>query len=289
VERLTPGGAVTSVVWNVALHTGVPKLGGVVRQVVDILSPVDLDDPWISFGNRPFRVGFSYNEGAAGNTLHMIAWLAAGIVIAADRRLRRGSGMIWLAATVAGFLAFSLALKWQPWGSRLQTPVFLASSIPIAIALGSLRRWAGAIVLALLFAGSLFYVFLNQQRPLLPVLDSSILALPRVDQYLPEFPASQAAYERAAEFVRASGEPEVGLLFDEIDYEYVLWVLVKEDFAGPPILRHVGVEPLPGSALPPPPPAIVVTSFAGERHQIDGFEYVRIRDFDQLSILRRAP
>jgi hypothetical protein len=288
MERITPGDAVSNVVWNVALHLGVPKLTGVVRRAVDVLSPVDLDDPGTTLGNRPFQVSFSYNEGNAGNTLHLLAVVAAAIVIAVDPRLRRGPAKTWLLAAIAGFLAFSLAIEWQPWGSRLHTPAFIAASIPLAIALGSRGRRGAAGVLTLLFAGSLPYVFLNQQRPLLPILHPSILTQPRVDQYLPEFPESSVAYQRAAEFVRASGEPEIGLLFREIDYEYVLWVLVKRDFAGPPLLRHVGVEPLPGGQPPPPPPTIVITTRVGERRIVDGFEYVRVRDFGELSVLRRA-
>lgn len=48
------------------------------------------------------------------------------------------------------------------------------------------------------------------------------------------------------------------------------WVAVKCDFAGRPA------------------PAIVVTSRAGERQSVDGFEYVRVHDFGALSVLRRA-
>ena len=288
VERVTPGHAVSNVIWNMALHLGVPKLTGVVHRTVDVLSPVDLENPATSFGRRPFRVQFSYNEGAAGNTLHLLALVATAILIAVDPRVRRGPAKTWLLAALAGFLTFALALKWQPWGSRLHTPTFIAASIPIAIVLGAVNRRVAAGVLALFFLGSLPYVLLNQQRSLLPVLHPSILSQPRVDQYLPEFPEWALAYRRAADFVRASGQPEIGLLIEETDYEYVLWVLVKRDFAGPPRLRHVGVEPLPGGRPLPPPPAIVITSRVGERQAIDGFEYVRIRDYDKLSVLRRA-
>ncbi|HEU4463653.1 MAG TPA: glycosyltransferase family 39 protein [Gemmatimonadota bacterium] len=288
MDRLTPGYAASNVVWNVGLHLAVPKLLGVVEKGIDVLSPVDLYDPPPDFGDRPFGVWFSYNEGAAGNTLHLLAVVAAAIVVVVDRRVRRGPAKTWLLAAVAGFLAFSLAIHWQPWGSRLHTPTFLAASIPVAIAIGSRGRWLAGGVLAVLFAGSLPYVFLNQQRPLLPILQPSILTQPRADQYIPEFPESSAAYQRAAEFVRVSVEPEIGLFLRETDFEYVLWALGKEDFAGPPVLRHVGVEPRPGEGPPPPPPEIVITSRSGESHIIDGVEYLRVHDFDKLSVLRRA-
>ncbi|HET6617153.1 MAG TPA: hypothetical protein VFH69_05030, partial [Gemmatimonadota bacterium] len=284
----TPGDAVSNVLRNAALHLGVPKLTGVVERGVEILSPVDLDDPVTTMGDGEFHLWFSYNEGAAGNTLHLLAFAGAAIVVFVHPRLRRGPARTWLLVAIAGFLAFSLPLVWQRWGSRLHTPVFLVASIPIAIVLGSVRRTLSACVLTLLFAGSLFYVFLNHQRPLLSILHPSIWAHPRDEQYLPEFPEWQAAYERAADFVRASHEPEIGLLFREIDYEYVLWVLAKDDFAGPPRIRHVGVERIRGQPRPAPPPAIVITSRMGERKVIGGFDYVPIHDFGRLRVLRRV-
>lgn len=45
---------------------------------------------------------------------------------------------------------------------------------------------------------------------------------------------------------------------------------------------------MPGQAPAPSPPAIVVSSQPGEARTIDGVEYVRVRDFGELSILRRA-
>ena len=288
VERMTPGDAISNVLRNVALHLNVPKLTGVVERGVDILSPVDLDDPATTMPDTQFEISFSYNEGKAGNTLHLLAFLGATLIILVDRRLRRGPAKTWLAAAVASLLVFSVALKWQPWESRLHTPVFLLASIPIALALGSRGRAVAAVVLAAFFAGSLPYVFLNQQRPILPFREPSIFSQPRGEQYLPEFPEWADAFTRAGEFVKASGEPEIGLLFREIDYEYVLWVRVKDDFAGPPGIRHVGVDPIPGRPPPPAPPAIVITSREGERHDIDGIPYVRIRDFGELSVLQRA-
>jgi hypothetical protein len=290
VDRLTPGGAYSNVLRNAALHLGIPKLMPTIEGTVDFLSPVPLDDPATTFNEEEFDLSFSYHEGKAGNILVFLAAMATVAAIAFDRRLRRGPATPWMAAAVAGFLAFSIALNWQPWASRLHTPVFLAASIPVAVALATRSRWVRAAALAVFFLGSLPYVLLNESRPLLPVHHPTILTRNRTDQYFIDRPAYRIPYREAAAFVRASGEEEVGLLFDEDDYEYPFWVMIKTDFTGPPILRHVGVTGRPESGAPsrPPPPSLVVASRGGERHRIDGFDYVRIRDFDELSILRRV-
>jgi hypothetical protein len=40
--------------------------------------------------------------------------------------------------------------------------------------------------------------------------------------------------------------------------------------------------------LAPPPPRLVVATRRAERRIVDGFEYVRVRDLGEMSILRRG-
>jgi hypothetical protein len=290
VDRLTPGGAYSNVVRNAALHMGVPKLHRVVSRAVDLLTPVPFDDPATGIDEGAFELSFSRHEGKAGNTLLFLAALATVVAIAFDRRLRQEPAAPWIAAAGAGFVTFSVALNWQPWASRLHTPVFLAASVPVAILLGTRSRSVRSAALALFFVGSLPYLLLNESRPLVPLHKPSILMRDRIRQYFIDRPAYRAPYRDAAALVRASGEPEIGLLFDESAYEYPFWVMVKEDFAGPPILRHVGVTRAPVSDVPlaPPPPRLVVATRRAERRIVDGFEYVRVRDLGEMSILRRG-
>jgi hypothetical protein len=274
---------------NASVHLGVPGVVDVLPRAVEFLSPGDTSDPATTWQSSSFVVFFSFHEGKAGNTLFLLAFLASGVVIAADRRLRSGPAGIWWATAAAGFLAFSLALKWQPWASRLHTPAFVVATVPVAIAIGKVRRPVRAGVLAVFAIGAVPYLLLNQSRPLVPRWSPSILTVPRSTQYFFDRKRYRAPYAAAAAYVRDSGEPDVGLLFSSADYEYPFWLAVKDDPAGPPILRHVGVERKPGTGPPSgAPPALVITSRAGDRHRIDGVEYVRVRDFGGLSALRRA-
>jgi 4-amino-4-deoxy-L-arabinose transferase-like glycosyltransferase len=290
VERLTPGDALSNVLRNAAVHLAAPKVTGAVTRVVDALSPVPLDNPATTWGNESFRLIFSYGEGGAGNIPLMLVVLAAVVVIAVDRGLRRGPAVVWMVTSIAGFLAFSLALRWQPWASRLHTPVFLAAAVPVALVLSTRRRLVSRASLAFLYTGSLVYLLLNASRPLVPLISPSILGRDRIDQYFIDAPYFRDYYPAAAAYVRASGETEIGVLFDEMAFEYPFWVLLKDDPAGPPYVRHVGVSDKPEAAGRPPlpPPRLVVSSIRGERLWIDGIEYVRVRDFRALSVLRRS-
>ena len=288
VDRLTPGDAVTNVLRNAASHLGIPGLLDIVPRAVEFLSPADVDDPAITFGREEFVVYYSLHEGKAGNTLLLFGVVAATVAIVSDRRLRGGPALPWLAAAAAGFLAYSLALKWQPWGSRLHTPAFLVAGIPITFALGGYSRRALPIGAIILFLGALPYLLLNQSRPLIGLWDPSILTVPRTTQYYVDRKAYRRPYTATAAFLRSRAEEEIGLLLDGNDYEYPFWLAVKEDFAGPPRIRHVGVSRTPGGEPAPIPPAVVVSSRPGDRQIVEGIEYVRVRDFGELSILRRA-
>lgn len=286
MERFTAGDAISNVLRNVASHLGAPRLQDTVRRAVELLSPVDVSDPATTWEGARFVVYWSFHEGKAGNTLFVLVFLAAVIAVLAQGRLRRGPAAAWLAAALAGFLAYSLALKWQPWASRLHTPAFLVACVPVALAIGGLPRHARHAAAAILALAALPYLLVNQSRPLVPLWKPSVVSVPREEQYYFDRRRYRAPYTAAAEFVRASGEPEVGLLFDGDDYEYPLWRSIKRDFAGPPVLRHVGVPTPHGARIPPP--ALVISSRPGAGQSIDGHAYVAVRDFGDLTALRRA-
>ncbi|HYO45480.1 MAG TPA: hypothetical protein VEY33_02175 [Gemmatimonadota bacterium] len=288
VERLTPGDIVSNVLRNAAVHVGLPRLRRAVPRAVAFLSPVDLDDPATTWPATRFVVHFSFHEGKAGNTLFLLLFLASTVSVAADRRLRRGNAMAWAGAAVTGFLAYSLALKWQPWASRLQTPCFVVAAVPLAIALCARGRWIERGGLALLFIGAIPFLLINQSRPLVPRYSPSIFVTSRTDLYYADRKAYRLPYSETAALLRDIAEPELGLLFDGDDYEYPFWIAIKDDFAGPPLIRHVGVPRKSGEGPAPPPPAVVVTSRGGEHQTVDGVKYVRIHDFRELSILRRV-
>ena len=88
------------------------------------------NDPRTSFaGGQPpqqFAIGKPrYHEDLAGNFLHAaLMLLAIGFMLIGPGRggdIRRAFAL----ALVVGFVLFCIQLKWQPWGSRLQLPLFV--------------------------------------------------------------------------------------------------------------------------------------------------------------------
>lgn len=252
-DAFTAGTFASNVVRNLALHAGVPGFTLETAEMIDRAHRVvglDVNDERTTWTGQSFSVAApSTDEDFAGNHLHLVLILFVTALCLARRRLRRQAPLVgYLAAVCGGFLLFSLALKWSPWGTRLYLASFVLFAPVAAIALGSITRrvLAPAVVLALL-VGALPFVGYAVRRPLIgsdpyrPLETSgNLFAADRLDQYLVTRPHMAADFKAAADFVRSSGCTEVGLYRMDA-HEYAAWVLLQQGAQPPPRIEHVNV------------------------------------------------
>ena len=93
------------------------------------------------------------------------------------------------------------------------------------------------VVLVLL---ALPWVFANTSRPL--VGQSNIFNTSRIEQYFSNRPRVKNDYIKAAQAIRSKGCSHIGLYMGGDDWEYPLWVLLKEDKNDGARLEHVTVR-----------------------------------------------
>jgi hypothetical protein len=141
MERHDAAALASNTLRNIALHAGTPAervnrtLDGVVRRAHDALG-VDPSDPRTTWMALRFHVtGPSRHEDAAGNPLHLLLAAAAVAALVGGRRCVARRVWAYAAALAAGGSLFVVVLKWQPWGSRLQLPLFVLAAPLIAVAL----------------------------------------------------------------------------------------------------------------------------------------------------------
>ncbi|MCU0511622.1 MAG: hypothetical protein MUE40_03535 [Anaerolineae bacterium] len=270
-ELFSPAVLISNTLRNVALHLSLPDQlnarldvsGGITRAIVAVHQVIGLDvnDPRTTFPWNEFElppIWQMFNEDRAGNPLHLLLLALALLLYPLRRRAQSRPLTLYLLALLAQFALFSLLLKWQVWGTRLQLPFFIAAAPFVAVVLAAWLPRRLALLLALALAAlALLWVFNTSTRPVFASTDRHPLALgfyigsdtiqyesiftqPRLAQYFNArselLPPSQAA----AAALRPLACARVGLISDESGLLYPLMMLLKADTPGI-VMQHVGV------------------------------------------------
>ncbi len=184
---------------------------------------IDPQDPsttwkWTQYG--PPRN--ANHEADANNRWHLLLMAAAGLAAAL---CRRGSWLIYGAGLAAAFLAFCFYLKWQPFFSRLELPLFVLGAPLIASLLTQLRPPILALAVSLfLLDGTRHPLLDNWTRP---------LRGPRATRDLAYFNDLTQFHNREfvlgeVDRVASNGCELVGVDINQSQLEYPLQALLRE-------------------------------------------------------------
>ncbi len=263
---------VSNALRGLTLHLATPY-GDVNGPIADAVTAVhrviglDVNDPRTTMGK--YRVKRSFHEDYAGNPFHtllvpvsllLLAWPIRGGPPAANQP-RVGSREAWPYATVVALsaLAFCAVYKWQPTGSRLQLPLFVAWAPIAGLALERLRllfcrgRMGALAVSAVglfLAAAGLRYLLVNPSRPLLPRAEDgvSLWNTSRTELLFINTPESLSGYLPLIEAADGTDCLSFGLKIDSSDPEYPFWALLAPPGSGV-ALEHIEVL-APRGAIP---------------------------------------
>jgi 4-amino-4-deoxy-L-arabinose transferase-like glycosyltransferase len=239
----------SNVVRNAAMNIGTPikTVNLFLEQAVYLLHKVigiSANDPRTTWPEMEFHVTrILFDEDHDGNFLHFILIIATFFLIKfhLDHRKILAFYSLFL---VAAFLLFSLYLKWQPWNSRLQLPLFVLWSPAIGTLISGIQRKSVAnATVILLLLGSLPWAFLNRSRPLIG--PQSILSTDRTELYFLNRPSLEGPYTRAVQFLVQRTKYQcrrIGLYLDGNSPEYPFWVLLYQDIGRDVLIESVNVE-----------------------------------------------
>lgn len=238
-----------------------------VDQLHEIIGIADNDPGTSWMGMAPEDLKFGFHEDHSGNFLLFLLAAASLIAVAANRRW--WSLARYAAAVAAGSMLFCIALRWQPWGSRLHLPLFMMIIPVCARIAASASPRILRLTVATFSLAALPYLLCNYLRPLisLPGCPKSILALPRETLLFQAKPQREAQFRQAAEIVRARGFRTVGIRAEENSWEYPFWVLTREGMREGMRIEHVGVRNVSASLIrrnPSQPEAVVTILNSGE-------------------------
>jgi hypothetical protein len=232
-----PAQVTSTLLRNLALHFGTPwepvnravaaGAAGASRAM-----GADPDDPRTTWWSRFGPVLWNTHEANAPNPLHLL--LLIGCAIGLWRAKLRDPRLGFALALGASFVAFSALFKWQPYNSRLHTPLFVLGLAWAAVELEKLPRPGRRAVLLGVTLAALPSALLNYTRPLLVLPghsvspSPSIATLPRNLQYFLYWPHLAQPYLDVAVRIAESGCTDVGIRAYPDAWEYPVMALTRE-------------------------------------------------------------
>jgi hypothetical protein len=223
-----------NMVRNVTVHFGTPWSGinqWIVERVRGLSGAigVDPDDSRTTWGTKFGPVPWNTHEEAAPNPLHLLLLLACAFGL---MRARRGAmpRVVFVAALMASFVIFCASLKWQFYGSRLHTPLFVLALAWAAVELERAPATVRRAVLLLLMLAALPGALWNYTRPLVAPPKGrvtprpTLLAVPRNLHYFNYSPELARPHLEVALRIADSGCEDVGVRGQH--WEYAVRALV---------------------------------------------------------------
>lgn len=205
---------------------------------------VDANAANATFGNQKFELErYQTDEDYAGNPLQLLLGaIAVGFaLVAGDKAKLRRRYAFCFAAQVFLFIA---VLRWQPWITRLQLPLFaLSAPLTAVLPLFRGRGWPAAILGILLVVWASPALFLNRTRAFvgLPGFSESFWSKTPEQILFAKKPSLQQQYQAAVDFVARRSNHEIGLMIGADDWEYPIWRLLRQVEARNLRIEHIGL------------------------------------------------
>jgi hypothetical protein len=286
----------------------------------------NINTPDATFEATKFSVDFRINAEYSGNLIQMILLTLALILLPWMIKKRKSALYLYLMAVPFAIVLFNLSIKWQPWGSRLITPIFMLGSPLIAILIDktiSSKKWI-SLLTVVMFLFSVPFLLLNSTRPLVPLFkEDSFLATNTVKKFFSDHPkyyedfstivapffkdksvlhtdrqvlyflsdfSAYYDYRQAMKVIEEEKPLEVGLVIGSNDWEYPIWVLSGSHAGEGEIeYRHIAVEDISRKLQQEqlPLPTLVLATREFDQ-TIAGVEYEIILDTDYIDVLRKV-
>ena len=227
---------------NLSLHLGTRSrhINEVIDETLRSVLGKQLDNRDNNYLGIPFRiVPYRRHEDYAGNPIHLWLTLLA-FALAFVWARRQFSQRNWYAiALLLGGCLYCFCIKWQPWASRVHTPLFALAAPVIVIALTQhakgIGRYSALAGIAFMVLYSFPFALNNQTRSL---LSNDWKQKERMQLYFTNRPELYEPYKRAMNVLEKAGAQDVGLYIGGDGWEYPFWVFAK---SGDMRFRHVGL------------------------------------------------
>lgn len=296
IELISLSSFTSNLIRNISLHFGSPfkEINTAIINLVNSLhQPLHLDpsDLRTTYGGTSYHIGgYTFHEDVAGNFLHLLLIFLCVILCFVSTRLKNNQKTKNYFITVGlGFVILNLLLKWNPWGSRIQLPLFILSCPVIGhlLSVTVAKRMTNTILIILILSSTL-WIFHNHTRPLL-WRKHTLLNTSRKEQYFLSTPGYQSSFNKAAQYLQSKNCSKVGTILEEFFWEYPLWVLTKN--VSQLEIRAMDVQN-PSSIYESKnfKPCAIIENRLGDATEIlvNGQKYIRANQFRILNVFTKG-
>ncbi len=244
-EVISLEGIISNNIRNLFVHIPVPFFNHYVQTQITNLHHfmgIDLNDPRFTCCSTKFKVAnvIYPQEDIVSNPIHLLLIFLALFYLFKTKNLHRGSLLL---LSVFSFVIFSSILKWQPYHSRLEIPIFMVGVIGSILVIGKRSVSIVKVLLGLsisiaflillfnisrpFFSYNLFYKYIHRFSLSYALVPESFFTKDRQMQYFNAEYFWHRPYQNLTDKV-ASVKEEVTISFDlSDDFEYPLWELLK--------------------------------------------------------------
>ena len=256
----------SNMIRNMALHMGTPseKLNNALTKIIDSIHKnvlhLDSNDRETTYLDLKFSVFYSLaDENYSGNPLHFFLFLLACFFLLNPKKKTQFMPG-FLICLFLGFVLFCFQLRWEPYHSRIHTPLFMLMAVPTGIGLGTLFEGRftkfKTLILVLFAVASIPWLFLNYTRALIDLPAKkrwSILTHSREEIYFFARPKLYPAFSGVMDELAKHPECKIiGLKVGGDSWEYPFYMMSELRGLG---VRFKTVFVENGSALLAPDPS----------------------------------
>src|SRR6185369_4794500 len=268
---------------------------------------LDANAPNLSFPPAPEKfhlTPFQTSEDVAGNPVQLLIGVASVLLGLFTRGAQPYPRRRYALAIVAATLVFLIVLRWQPWITRLQLPIFALSAPLTAFLPIDSRGRPPARILATALTAALALLLLyfawpalwrNSIRPLVFIPGAGSIWVKSADGILfTSRPDLRLQYQAAVDYALQHDDSQIGLVMGVDDWEYPLWRSLRHSGIADLRMEHIGV---PNPRMPKPyplgpfDPTLVITTVNVRPAEmtIDGKLWHRKLELPSLAIYTRDP
>ncbi len=253
-SEMSPMLLISSILKNMGNQIGpnpFNKAAKIVIYKLHSIANIDINSPNQNFGGLRFgrSPDFPNHEDSASNPLHFylifISFCLIGFYVLKKDIVVDKFALLLIITIILQVILFCSYLKWQPWHTRLHTPLFMLA-VPLICYAASINKKFSKIIywtIPIIIIFSFSVILLNSSRPFITksgITSSIKITDDRFKKYFANRPDFYEEYNSTLNEINQSNFKNIGLIIGCDDWEYPLFYQIYNKDINPIHINVIG-------------------------------------------------